>query len=188
MAGADQRFGQAGIVIGQHDFEPFPLRATRFLQEAAQFLAESGEDRARQRVPGECVQDRSSPQHRKGVGARRPQFERQRRRHVEHRHRPIPVLGELRVARGDAERPQRAAVRVLRPEILAPGAIEIHEVAETPRLGIPRILQERRIDRHPLVALAFVHRRHLADQHQRAGVVVDTIAMAAVGHRIDRML
>ena len=120
--------------------------------------------------------------------ARAAEFERQARGLIEHRHRPIAVLGLARIARGDAERPDRASVRVLGPAILAPGAVEVHEIAEAATVRVPRILQERGVDRHPLVARHVVDRIHLRRQHQRARIVVDAIAVTAVGDREDRML
>ena len=78
---------------------------------------------------------------------------------------------------------------VFRPGILQPAAIKSHEVPKPPGIGIPGMLDERgepgrQHFRQTLLA-GIVER---ARQQQRAGIVVDAIAMGAVRHAVHGML
>src|SRR3546814_17088626 len=90
------------------------------------------------------------------------------------------MLGHLRVARDDAERPQGATVRILRSRVFAPRAIEIHEIAEPARILVPRMLDDRRVYRRPAVADIVGEILDLRHMDQRARIVVAEIAMAAI--------
>src|SRR3546814_8205867 len=75
----------------------------------------------------------------------------------------------------DADRPQGAPAAVLGPDLLAPQAVEPHEVAEALRLAVPGILDKAGIGGGKRICF----RRHLAaylvHQDQRARIVVHAI-------------
>ena len=84
-----------------------------------------------------------------------------------------------------AQRPERPAVAVLRPARFQPLPVIAHEIAEAAQVGVPAMLDEGGIGLCQLCGLLVVAPdRH----HQRAGIVVDAIAMVAVGDRINRVL
>src|SRR3546814_10343380 len=59
-------------------------------------------------------------------------------------------------------------------------AVIAHEIAKAAALGVPRMLKEARKGQHMLPSLAAC--AQTVGEHQRAGVVVDAIAMIAIGH------
>ena len=188
-AGADQRLAAGGHCHRRGRSRTIPIPAAAPLRAGPAVRPRTGSGWS---APG-CGPDR-----RRGSPPR-PAWRRRAsaRRRAPARREPVKsniATAQSRCLRRVASRAVTPSAQSARPfEILgtgvfAPGAVEIHEIAETPRLGIPGILDEGRIDRHPLVARLFGQIGHAADEHQRPGIVVDAIAMAAIGHRIDRML
>src|ERR1700722_20430980 len=78
---------------------------------------------------------------------------------------------------------------ILRAFVLEPIATEAHEVAKPPQIGVPGMLDKGGEPRRQGLGQALRARRaERASQQQRAGVVVDAIAVQPVGNRMDRML
>src|SRR4030095_11604735 len=121
-----------------------------------------------------------------GPGARRLEFGSDRRGLFEQLERPVAKRGPWGMHGCHAERPDGPAVAVLPSAFLQPAAVKAHEIAKPALRRVPAMLDKCRIDarelRSPALVAASDHR------HQRPGIVVDTIAMIAVGDRIDRML
>ena|SRR3970040_1514181 len=78
---------------------------------------------------------------------------------------------------------------ILRALGLKPVSVETHEVAKPLRIGIPGILDEgsqpaRQCFGQTLLTWCVERTR----QEQGAGIVIDTITVGAIGHRMDCML
>ena len=187
-AGADQRFRQAGVVVGEHGFEPRPVGPAAFGDQAHQRLAVRFDDAARDRMAGMGGEHRRGAENREAPRARADEIEGAGDRAIEQGGRPIAMLANAGVARRHPDRPERAALAVLGALVLAPGAIEVHEIPKRAGLFVPGIVDERRIDRGPLVSDVFVEIVDPAHQDERARVVVHAIAVIAIGHRIDAVL
>ena len=92
-------------------------------------------------------------------------------------------------ARTLAQRPERSSVTVFRAFVFEPAAIEAHEIAEPPCVGVPGMLHERGeasrqyFGQTPLTMII-----ERAGQQQSARVVIDAVAMVAIGHRMNRVL
>ena len=81
-----------------------------------------------------------------------------------------------------AQRPQRAAMAVVRTALFQPVALVIHEVAEAPGLGVEGIPDEGEIAGSQFERLAVAQCLQERAHHQGAGVVVGRVALAVVGH------
>ena len=79
---------------------------------------------------------------------------------------------------------------VFRARLFQPSAIVAHEVAETPGVRIPGVLNERREMRRVDFGqpFRFTGFRKRAREQQGTGIVVDTVAVRAVCHRMNRVL
>src|SRR5271165_4030758 len=74
---------------------------------------------------------------------------------------------------------------VLRTNILEPAPVETHEVPETLRVFVPRMLDEgRETGGQRIVQLFFAPSAERACDEQRTGVVVHAIAMGPVRHAV----
>src|SRR3546814_4422872 len=81
-------------------------------------------------------------QHRKAPRAGIVQFQRHSGRLIVERRGPNAEVKLPRLRGRDADRPQGAPAAVLGPDLLAPQAVEPHEVAEALRLAVPGILDK----------------------------------------------
>ena len=92
-------------------------------------------------------------------------------------------------ARAFAQGPERSPVAVLRAPVFEPAPIEAHEVAKPLRVRIPRMLDECGEPGRQRFGQALLARLvERAGHQQRAGIVVDAIAMRAIRHAMDRVL
>ncbi len=93
------------------------------------------------------------------------------------------------LTRACAERPERARVAVFGALWLQPDSAVAHEIPKPLRVGVPGMLNKRREPRRQdFRQLRFAGVVQRAGQQQRARIVVDAIAVRAVGHRVNGML
>ncbi len=122
--------------------------------------------------------------------ARRGRLQNRRQGQLEVGRGPRRQVGPRRPADARAQRPDGAPVRVLRPDLLQPAAVERQEVAEPLRLGVERRLKERGVPRREPVDLALALAQFLEQngQQERAGVVVGAVALREVRDRVRGVL
>ena len=180
--------GQTGVIVGKSFLEPDPVVVSTASNIATNRSAKRSRRRARshRRNRGAIAVE---PQQDEGPGTRRVKGLHRRHSLGEKRRSPCPPR-QVRIGqRACAERPQRPAVAVFRPPILKPAAVKAHEIAKSLRVGIPSVLDKRgKPRRQHLRQSMFAGDVERARQQQRAGIIVDAIAMGAIRHAVNGML
>ncbi len=140
----------------------------------------------RQRVIRMGVEQGNSAQRGERPGARRLQLGQVGGGNVEQVEGPVANALVGRPGGCNAKRPQGSAIAVVRSAILQPAPIISHEIPKAVHVLVPAMLDEGRVAmlKQPRFGIAATKDGH----HQRPGIVVDAIAMVAVGDRIDRVL
>ena len=189
MSGDDQRLAQARVVVGKPFLEPDPVLGLGDRQDGHQ---PGGEELPHTLGGGIGVGHGAigvQPEQREGPCARRCEVLHRRQCFGEQAGGPAPT-GLVRIAaRAYAQGPECPPVAVLRAAIFQPAAIEAHEVAKPPGIRVPGVLHERREPgRQGLGQVLLAGTVERTGQQQRPGIVVDAIAVNAIGHGMDRML
>ena len=185
----DQGLRQARVVVGQAFLEPHPVRRLDRRENGHQPVGKRMPD-----FPGvEIIRSHGAigvqTQQRECPRARRAKGLRGRQRLGEQGGSPPAPRRACVAARALAQRPQRSPVAVFRAAVFKPGSIEAHEVAKSPGVGIPGMLHEGcKASRQNFGQPLFARIVEGAGQQQRAGIVVDAIAVRAIGHRMHRVL
>src|SRR3546814_6451654 len=88
----------------------------------------------------------------------------------------------------DADIPQGAPAAVLGPDLLAPQAVEPHEVAEALRLAVPGLLHNASIGGGKRIGFRSHLAAYLVHQDQRARIVVHAKDMVTVSNAIQDVM
>ena len=179
---------KARIVVAQPVLEPGPVGPARFRQAERKEFGPFGQNLSRQIVIGLAAQTRGGAQHHEGAGTRTGKLAQMGQRGVVTLPCPGAQIGIAAQFHRLAQRPQGATVGIFRSGILAPFAIETHEVAECAFVRVPGVLDEAGIAGRAPRPFARLDPFGHVHQHQRADVVVEAIAMTPVGHGADRVL
>ena len=153
----DQSLRQARVVVGKPFLEPHPVRRLDRRQNGHQPVGKRMPDLCGVEIIGSHGAIGVQTQQRERPGARRAKGLRGRQRLGEQGGRPPAPRRAGIAARAFAQRPKRPPVAVFRPAVLKPAAVEAHEVAKSPGVGIPGMLHEsgeagRQDFRQPLFA------------------------------------
>jgi hypothetical protein len=145
-ARAQHGLGQTAIIIGEHRFEPAPVRPRRDLVKRDQPVGAAAQYPARQIMFGMRREQEVGAKHRKGDRTRGQEIQCGRGGALEQFMRPLPNTGIARIARRRAECPEGSPAAILRPDLLEPVASEAHEIAKFAAVRVPGMLHERRKD------------------------------------------
>ncbi len=128
-------------------------------------------------------------QQREGRCARRTKGRRGRQRLGKQGDGPSAPRRVCVLACAFAERPQCSPVAVFGALVFKPGPVEAHEVAKALGVGIPGVLHEGgKAGRQDFGQTFFAGIVEGTGQQQGAGVVIDAIAVRAIGHRMHGVL
>ena len=136
-------------------------------------------------VARERVQVLLDPQQRERPGARAAERRHRRKRGVEQRAGETVAARIGRASNDRAERPQRAAVAVLRPLLFLPQPRVRHEIAEAPQRAVEGMADECQVARRKRAHDSRIARSGVFEerhQQQRAGVVVEAITLFVARH------
>ena len=184
-AGGDQGVRQPGVVVGQDVLEPGPVVVRGPVEQLDQPVAQRVAHLAGRPRPAEPVEVQADAQQRRGPPSGRDHLGGRRQRLVEELRGPELQVPPPRTAHARPQRPERPAIAVVGPDLLQPGAVEAHEVAEPPLRPVEGVIQERGVGRRQPVdlprALAELLQEH--GQQERPGVVVGAVPLGEMGDR-----
>ena len=182
--------GQQGIGVGKTLFKPGPILGRGAFEKIDQPFGQRIAGLRGNAVAAQAAKIFVDAQERIGPGAGRFRVEDGGQRPLEHLGGPRLQMPMLGASRAGAERPERAALAVLRALGFEPAPVIAHEIAEPLRVGIEGVLHEARVGFRQPVQLGPLQFQFL-QQHrgdQRAGIVVGAIAVMKIGQRVDRVL
>ena len=184
-----QGLRQARVVIGEPFLEPHPVRRLDRSQSGHQPVGKGMPDFPRVEIMRSdraiCIQTQQRERPRPGGAKGR----RGRQCLGEQRGSPPAPRRTCVSARRLTQCPKRSPVTVFGPAVFEPGAVEAHEVAKPPGVGIPGMLHESRKSRRQDFRQGLLARIvEGAGQQQRASIVVYAVSMRTIRHRLHRML
>ena len=189
MPGDDQRLRQARVVVGEAVLEPHPIRRLDRCQMRHQPSRADAAARGVADIVGDRLAIGVQAEQREGPGARRLKASSGRQRFARTAPRPSAGATDWVAARAFAQRPERRPWLSSDPTSSSQRRSKLMKLRKRLRLRIPGVLDEgREAGGQRFGQRLLAGRVERAGQQQRAGVVVDAIAMGPIRNGVDGVL